>query len=42
VGEAFAVAATGLAPTPLVLLLARGAAAGHASLAARVLGRPRN
>jgi hypothetical protein len=39
VGEAFAATAIGLARTPLVMLLARGAAEGHARLAARILGR---
>jgi hypothetical protein len=39
VGEAFAATAIGLALTPIVLLLARAAASGHARLAARVLVR---
>ena len=37
-GEALALAAIGLALTPLALLLARGCARTHAALAARVLG----
>jgi hypothetical protein len=37
-GEAFAVAAIGLALAPLALLLARGCAMAHAALAARGLG----
>jgi hypothetical protein len=36
-GEAFAMMAAGLALIPLVMLIARGAAAGHSALAARVL-----
>jgi uncharacterized membrane protein YdfJ with MMPL/SSD domain len=37
VGEAFAVAAIGLALCPVALLLARGCATAHAALAARIL-----